>query len=490
MLRFLANFYRLDPKTCKFIYDGAQLRRPQKWGKDPFGAAILIAEAVGPTLPDGWDAAGDPVGRPRATPYIPCLGTSEENTANTYTPVLSMIQNGPLNDVAGMDAGKTRVLTPGGGKIEPVTASARARLGARMTFLTITEGHLFTANGGYRKLASAVKRNAAGMDARWIDLTNGYDPTEMSEAQVEAEEALTDPSIYIDATSSIRVPELSRAYVKELRAELIRQYGDSADVNGGWVNIDRMVRECLKESHAEADRRRFFLNEIVWGESRLVSPIAWKDAADETDPLRAGDMVALGFDGSRKRDATALVACRIRDGKLFLLKAWERPEGVEDWDVPRKEVDEEVDETFELYDVRLVLADPYLWQDYLDRWSESHPDAIVEFPTNVEMKMDKAIERFLEAMADKSGGIKHSNSEVLNRHVLSTILIKGSRKKARPGQEDSLAVNYQKLAKGTFSSKIDACVAAILARHARGIAIEKGLAKEEEESPLPLMVWR
>src|SRR3954469_18796846 len=169
MWRFLLRYYRLVehaapfPAADAFTYYGGQLRRSQKWGKDPFGAAMLWAEALGPTKFDGWSADGEPVGRPYPTPLIACLGTSEEQTDNTWRPLLSMARGGPLTDLADLDVGETRVTLPGGGKIEPVTCSARARLGAQLTAVTITESHLFTLQGGYRKVAGAVKRNVAGM---------------------------------------------------------------------------------------------------------------------------------------------------------------------------------------------------------------------------------------------------------------------------------------------------------------------------------------
>ena len=77
MWRFLLWFYRIDPGEEYLHFYGGQLRRSQKWGKDPFGAAIILAEAEGPARFDGWDARGEPVGSPYPTPYIPCLGTSE-----------------------------------------------------------------------------------------------------------------------------------------------------------------------------------------------------------------------------------------------------------------------------------------------------------------------------------------------------------------------------------------------------------------------------
>ena len=62
-LRFIKNFYRLYPYAAAYPapealkYTGAQFRRSQKHGKDPLAAAIILAEALGPTRFDGWNAA-------------------------------------------------------------------------------------------------------------------------------------------------------------------------------------------------------------------------------------------------------------------------------------------------------------------------------------------------------------------------------------------------------------------------------------------------
>jgi hypothetical protein len=77
---------------------GSQLMRPQKWGKGPLVAAICCAEAAGPVLFDGWDAKGEPVGRPWATPHIQVTAGSEDQTANTWRALQPMIELGPLGD--------------------------------------------------------------------------------------------------------------------------------------------------------------------------------------------------------------------------------------------------------------------------------------------------------------------------------------------------------------------------------------------------------
>jgi hypothetical protein len=480
MWKFLLGYYRLYehaaawPAPDMFRYFGGQLRRSQKWGKDPFGAAILLAEALGPTRFDGWNDAGEPVGKPYPTPLIVCLGTSEEQTDNTWRPLLSMIRNGPLTDMAGLDAGETRVNLPGGGKIEPVTTSAKARLGAPLTALTITESHLFTLQGGYRRVAGAVKRNVAGMDGRWLELTNAWDPTEGSEAQVTAESG--DERVYIDTIEPKRVENLDDD--TELYRELLRQYGDSArERPGGWVNIrGRIMHEARSSRHLESDRRRFFLNEIVVGQSAFVAPERWDLLARADEHLERGESIALGFDGSKKRDATALIAERLSDRRLFVVRIWERPKDAgPDWHIPTAEVDQVVRDSFGAYAVTVLFADPYRWQDYLDSWAGDFPDQIVEFPTNVEQRMDKAIERFTTAAADAE--LTHDGDEILTRHVRNAVLVKGSKKKARPGEDETIATHYLKMAKRGDGLWIDAAVAAVLAHEAAAHAIEHGLWK-------------
>lgn len=489
MWRYLLKRYRLYPYAAQWpapdalVYYGSQLRRAQKWGKDPLGAAMILANALGPTRFDGWDAAGEPVGAPYPTPLIVCLGTSEEQAQNTWRPLLSMVRNGPLIDLAGLDAGQTKITLPGGGVVEPVSCSARARLGAPMTHVAITESHLFTLQGGFRKVAGAVKRNVAGMDGTWDELTNGWDPTEGSEAQVTAESQ--DPRILIDTVDPHRVEDLSDT--DAVYAELLRQYGDSARERGGWVNVrGRILGEVQSKRHLEADRRRYFLNEIVVGESVFVDPIRW-DALTGEETLRPGERIALGFDGSKKRDATGLVATRMSDGKLFELKTWERPKNAVDWKVPSLKVDRAVRDTFEAYDVLLMFADPYKWQDYLDAWSAAFPDRVVEFPTNVEQRMDKAIERFTTAF-NGDDGIANDGSETLARHCKNAVLVKGSRKKPRPGDDETIPQYYLKMAKRGDGQLIDDAVAAVLAYAARGQAIEDGALNQELE-PEPFALW-
>lgn len=488
MWRFLVHFYRLFPDAEPWPsqrglrYTGGQLRRSQKWGKDPFGAAIVWAEALGPSRFGGWDAKGEPIGLPYPTPLIVELGTSEDQTKNTWGPTREMARLGPLDAdrrVLANDISKVDLVS--GGKIEPATTSAKSRLGAPMTFVTITESHLFTLQGGYREVAGAVKRNVAGMDGRWLELTNAWDPTEASEAQVTADSG--DPQVYIDTIEPHRVEDLTDREAVE--AELARQYADSARERGGWVNLERLADECQSSRHMEADRRRFFLNEIVVGQNVFVDPAGWDAKARPGSQLLPGVPIALGFDGSKYHDATALIASRLSDGRLFELAIWQRPEDALEtkWRVPSAEVDQKIKWVMEAYRVAVLFADPYRWQDYLDAWSALFPDKVVEFPTNVEVRMDKAIERFMTAFV--GGDITHDGAETLAIHVKNAVVVKGSKRKPRPGEEDqieTLATHYRKLAKRGPERLIDGAVAAVLAHEARAHAIEHNLEQQQPES--------
>lgn len=453
---FLLRYYEIDPGRASLAFYGGQLRRAQKWGKDPFGAAIVLAEALGPARFDGWDADGEPVGAPYPTPYIPILGVSEDQTDNTYKPLLSMIREGPLADEPGMDPGETRTELPNGGTIDPVTSSWNARLGARMTFATLTEPHLMIRRTGGRKLAAAVKRNIAGMDGRWLELTNSWDPTEDSEAQATAESG--EPGVYVDTVAPRRVENLHND--EQLFAELRRQYEDHTVEQGGWVNLERIAAEIRSPRVLESDARRYFLNEIVIGQDVYVDPTAWDAKADPSLTLQPGDYIGVGFDGSRSDDSTALVAVRRSDLVLFELGIWEKTG--DDWVVSRAEVHKRLADVFAAYRVGRFLGDPWKWENDLSLWEIEYGDVIVEFPTNVQVRMDRAIHRFMGAF--RRGEVAHAGSPKLSRHMKAAVLVAGDRKKDR-GEDDPHSTHYRKLSKRP-GEKIDGAVAATLALEA------------------------
>lgn len=83
-LQFLVEAYRIDPASGRRVYDEAVLSRPKGRAKSELAGFIGVAEALGPVRFDGWDADGQPVGRPVRSPLLKCLATEESQAGNTF----------------------------------------------------------------------------------------------------------------------------------------------------------------------------------------------------------------------------------------------------------------------------------------------------------------------------------------------------------------------------------------------------------------------
>lgn len=275
MWDFLAHFYRLrenasqDRPASAWHHRRGQLVRPQKWGKSPFTAAMICAEAVGPVLFAGWDADGEPVARPWSTPLIQVTASSEDQTDNVYRALVPMIDYGPLADLI-PDTGETRVNLPGDGRIDPVTSKARSRLGQRVTFVVQDETGTWTKANGGQSLATTQNRGLAGMGARGVEITNAWDPAEHSVAQQTYESRTT------DILRDYRQAPAGLSYRNKRERRKIHQhvYGDS-----WWVDLDRIEAEAveiLERDPAEAER--FFGNRVVAGSDSWLPDGLWERA--------------------------------------------------------------------------------------------------------------------------------------------------------------------------------------------------------------------
>jgi hypothetical protein len=87
--------FDVDRPAAPFAYVGSVLVRSQKWGKGPFSAARICAQAAGPVLFAGWDANGEAVGMPWATPHIQVAAVAEDQTDNIWRALKPMIELGP-----------------------------------------------------------------------------------------------------------------------------------------------------------------------------------------------------------------------------------------------------------------------------------------------------------------------------------------------------------------------------------------------------------
>lgn len=487
--QFVVNFYALDPRTGRRRYRRALLSRPKGWGKSPLLGAIACAEALGPVVPAGWDAHGEPVGRPWAdvrTPWVQLAAVSEDQTKNAWSPLLEMLRDGPaVDEFPGLEPLDSFVNLPRG-RIEFVTSSATSREGNRPVFAVLDQTEEWKPGNGGRRLAATIRRNLGKTAGSSIESPNAYEPGAGSVAEESAEYAkrivegrVRDDAFLYDHREA--PPETDMAERESLRAGLVYVYGDSSVDAGGWVDLDRIMAEVWDPATDPQDARRFYLNQITHASDAWITQPEWKARAKPDEVVADRDAITLGFDGSRKRhggvtDATALIACRVSDGHLFepLERCvWEQPDGPagDDWQVPAGEVDAAVDVVFRRYNVVGFFADPAKWESYVAGWeakyhkrlkvkaSRDHP--IEWWMTGGRAGLIvRALEQFHGAVVD--GELSHDGSFALTRHVLNA-----RRRASRAGMQ---------IAKEHPDSprKIDAAVAAVLAYQARLAAVAAG----------------
>lgn len=490
-IHFLLWYYAVD-EDGRWLYHRAAIRRSKGTGKSPYVAALSLCELVGPVRFAGFDRTDDSagfeflVGKPVAMPWVQIAATAEAQTTNTMSMVTALIPKGSrVRDRYSLDVGKTRVYTPGGGRLEVITASAHAAEGARATYAVLDETEWWLSSNGGHELAKVIRRNLGKLGGRSIETCNAFVPGQDSVAEhthgahvAQVEGRTVRRGLLYDSLEAPADTDPSDAV--SLRRGLARAYSGAP-----WVDLERIVAEYLDPGTPPEMAARFYLNHIVSGEDAWLDLQAWRAcgrrARDERGapvpkPLAEGDLVTLGFDGSIRDDATALVACRIDDGHLELLGCWERPPNVRDWQVDRTAVDAAVAAAFDRFDVAGCFADPAHWQDTLDRWQAEFGDRLRVKATAVRpmewwtggghtRRIVLALERFHEAAVECQ--ISHDDDPTLTRHIGNA--------RVRPTRSgDAIAKAFP-----SSQDKIDAAMAAVIAYEARNDAVAAGVGADD-----------
>lgn len=493
--QFILNFYALDPATGRRRFRRAVLSRSKGWGKSPLLAAIACTEALAPVVPAGWNADGRPVARPWSsirTPWVQLAAVSEDQTRNAWSPLLEMLREGPaIDEYFGLEPMETFVNLPKG-RIEFVTSAATSREGNRPTFAVLDQTEEWKPSNGGVKLAATMRRNLGKTGGASIESPNAFEPGSDSVAEHSAEYAVRisegrarDEGLLYDHREW--PPETEMADRESLIAGLAVAYGDSADVAGGWVDLDRIAAEVYDPATNPQDARRYYGNQITHASDSWLAQPEWAARADATRVVADRDVITLGFDGSRKRsegvtDATALIGCRVSDGHLFELGVWEQPDGLNgrDWQVPAVEVDAAVRSAFKRYRVVGMYADPAKWESYIATWEaalgnslkiKSSRDHPIEWwmTGGRATKIVRALEQFHSAVVD--GELTHDGSYALTRHALNA-----RRRVTRSGLQ--IAKEHPESPR-----KIDAVIAAVLAWQARLDAVAIGLGRTYSSAP-------
>jgi hypothetical protein len=494
---FILKLYEVDTKfegppiRGRALVNGrlirrAVLSRPKGWGKSPLVAGLCLVEALAPVVLDGWDADGQPVGREWSSlgfkPKVQIVAVSEDQTGNTWDPLLEMARNGPVFDNYDIDPMQTFVGVPRG-IIEAVTSSGTSREGFRPVFSALDQTESWTASVGGVKLAATIRRNLGKVNGCSVETPNAFEPGANSVAersfaavakQTEGRTRIASGMLFDHREAP---PETDPTDEPSLRAGLEYAYGDSADVAGGWVTTDRLIAEYWDPDTDPQDARRFYLNQITHASDSWLSQPEWAACVDVTKVVADRDLIVIGFDGSQGRtrgvaDATALIGCRVSDGHLFELGVWEQPTGPagDDWTVPIVEVEAAVRTAFSRYRVVGFYADPAGWSGHIAQWEAEHHRQLkvkasreqpITWRTNRTSLVVSALDQLHSAIVN--GEMSHSGESTLTRHMLNA-----RRRSSRAGIQ---------IAKEHPSSvrKIDAAYASMLAWQARLAAVAAGV---------------
>lgn len=459
----------------------AVLSRSKGWGKSPLVASLCLLEALGPVVLDGWDADGQPVGREWHTlgfkPKVQIVAVSEDQTANTWDPILEMAREGPVFDAYEIEPLNTMVNVPRG-LIEAVTSSGTSREGFRPVFSAMDQTESWIPSLGGPKLAATIRRNLGKVQGCSVETPNAFEPgaDSVAEKSFAAEgaqaEGRTKISTGILFDHREAPPDTDPADRSSLLAGLAFAYGDSADVNGGWVNLDRLVAEYWDPDTDPQDARRFYLNQITHAPDSFVSQPEWAAITDATKIIADRDQIVLGFDGSRGRakgkpDATALIAFRVEDRHAFEVGVWEAPNSDREWaawEPPLVEIEAAIEDCFRRFDVAAFYCDPAKdWRSHVNSWEARYGSTVTvkvsqNHPFEWWMSGGRTglIQRAVEQLdgAIRNGDITHDGSYALTRHVLN------ARRRTRGGK---LTISKEH---DYSPNKIDAAVAMLLAYQA------------------------
>lgn len=478
---------KVDPHKLlrPFHYRRSLVVGPQKSGKSPWMAGMALVEAVGPSQFAGWAKEGDiyrcsdhgcgcgwvyhylpgeAMGKPRGKSLIALMASSEDQTQNVYEPLMTMVSNGPLSEFVLPREGFMRL--PNRGLIQPVTASMRARLGTPYTAAFGDESGIYTPNTGAYAAWRAIRRAVSAMQGRTVECTNPWDPMENSAAQRTFE------SRAADVFKHYRRPPADLSYGNKRERSKIHRFVYS---ESPWVDpaaIDAEAAEIVETDPAEAER--FFGNRLVQGRGSYLTEALW-GRGERARLIEPGEKVAVGFDGSRSGDWTAL---RLETVDGFRFTPWHGPESNRRpcyWNpeefpetrIPRGEVDAAVQEIFSRYDVSRMYIDPRHWETQADRWAALFgEDRVVLWPTNQISRMYPALVRFREDLAE--GLTTHARDAVMFAQAMNARMVN------KPGDKFVLG-------KPSEHQKIDLLMADVLAHEAAADMRQLGWVAERVE---------
>lgn len=407
--RFLHLWYAIRDDG-RWLYRSGVRRGAKGTGKDPFGAAVAVAEMLGPVRFTGeralggelasWDRryvyrAGEPIAVPHRLALVQIAANSEAQAGDVLRVANAMIGRA-MREEYGIDKGITRTLAESGSRIELLTRSEASSEGDPATAIILNESHHMTHTSGGQRLASVARRNVGkspGGAARLLELTNAHQQGDGSVAEDSYDawqQQVSGRSVRADILYDSREapPHLSLNVEAELESGIRAAYADSP-----WIDRQRIRDEAQDPRVPVADSVRYYFNSLPTNEDAWVEPRNWDAGARPQIVVADREQLALFLDCSKSTDATVLAGARIADDHVLALGGWQRPHGDRGtgWLAPREHVDATVRAIIGRFDVVWFGVDPsparddeteaLYWAELIDAWHRDFRNKVLLWAT-------------------------------------------------------------------------------------------------------------
>jgi hypothetical protein len=477
-IRFLLHWYALTGEG-EWVYGWGARRWAKGAGKSPSAAVLALIEFLAPVRLDHFDpsAPGGVVGKPVSMPLVQIAGIAESSAMINTMRVISALtpKRSRLVQEYSLDTGKTVMYAPQtAGQLHIITNSASAAEGALVTFGVLDESeHWVPANGG-TALAQVMRRNLRKSKSRGIETSNAWQPGAESVAEKTFETWCAEEEGRRKGTGrtlmDVRMapPDIDWDDPTSIHRAVKFAYGDCY-----WVDPKDIVNNGVLDPNTPLETsKRFYLNWPTVPEDAWTEPQLWARMANRDYMLRDGAEITLGFDGSRSQDATALVGCELETGYTFLIGVWEPNREEPGYRVPVDEVDEAVAMAFSKWSPVAFFADTKEWENSVTiAWPKLYKEQLAVWavhsgrdPQPISWDMRTKVAEFTKACeaveAEINDGLfEHDGDSRLARHVANA---------RRYPNRHGISIHKET---PDSPKKIDAIVAAIIARHARRLAL-------------------
>lgn len=412
-------------RVCWSVRKGMAKTELEAW------VAYAELHPEGPVRCDGFDAHGDPVGRPVNSPYIPMLAYSKDQVEELAFGVLTAVcTDGPDADLFDVSLERILRLSAKGrddGKAVPLANSPNARDGARTTFQAFDEPHrMYTARikDAHETMANNLpKRPAADAWSFYVGTAGELGQNSIAEDLYHEAKAIksgeqSDSRFFFfhrDAGQVHRGEKDASGHDLTTSKGRLAAIAEATGPEGEWGpgQFDDISELYTRPKTDKAYWERVQLNLWIQAGAQAFDPQLLV-ATPGTIPL--GSQVTAGFDGARFRDSTAIVITDVVSGKQQLYALWERPLDAEEWEVDPKEVDAVVDQLFWEYDVWRWNGDPPHWLESHANWAGKYPQ-IEEWFTHRPRAMAFAIRNYGEGLRDGSVSFADDQVPALNSPI-------------------------------------------------------------------------